>query len=542
MNRTHFNLGDLLDTVSEINGPDQIALIHGDRQITWPEMTARSNNLATALHERGAVAGDKVGFYLRNQPEYIEGLAACFKGRLTHVNVNYRYIDDELVYIFENSDSVAVLYDADFRENIARIHDRLPLVKSWVEIGGDGKTPDFAVAYEALANSGDGAPLNIQRSPDDQMFLYTGGTTGMPKGVMWPHHVWRQISLDSGERVHGWAPKNLEEHKRFVKEIGRASRLLPACPLMHGTGLFSGMGALLGGGTIVTMDAGNSFDPSALLEVVSSEKITSIALVGDAFAKPILGELNDNAKKYDLSSLTTISSSGVMWSMDVKRGLIEHIPQVALMDSFGASEAVGFGMSVTTAEGVFETAKFTIGEDCKVFTEDDREVVPGSGEAGVIARGGAVPLGYYKDKEKTAKTFRTINGIHYVIPGDWCTVETDGTITLLGRGSNCINSAGEKIYPEEVEEALKEHADVRDALVVGLADDKWGQAVTAVVELQPGATLDAKALTDFVKGRIARYKAPKHILGKDNLGRAPNGKADYKSIHAYALEQLGMST
>ncbi len=538
MNRTHFNLGDLLDTVSEINGPDQIALIHGDRQITWPEMTARSNNLATALRERGAVAGDKVGFYLRNQPEYIEGLAACFKGRLTHVNVNYRYIDDELVYIFENSDSVAVLYDADFRDNIARIHDRLPLVKSWVEIGGDGKTPDFAVAYETLATSGDGAPLNIARSPDDQLFLYTGGTTGMPKGVMWPHHVWRQISLDSGERVHGWAPKDLEEHKRFVQEIGQDSRLLPACPLMHGTGLFSGMGVLLGGGTIVTMDAGNSFDPGALLEVVSREKVTSIALVGDAFAKPILGELNANPKKYDLSNLATISSSGVMWSMEVKRGLIEHIPQVALMDSFGASEAVGFGMSVTTADGVFETAKFTIGEDCKVFTEDDREVVPGSGEAGVIARGGAVPLGYYKDEAKTAKTFRTINGIRYVIPGDWCTVETDGTITLLGRGSNCINSAGEKIYPEEVEEALKEHDDVRDALVVGLPDDKWGQAVTAVVEMQDGANFDAKVLADFVKTRIARYKAPKHVFNKSSLGRAPNGKADYKTIRAFAEAQL----
>ncbi len=538
MERTHFNLGDLLDVVSEITEPDKIALIHGDRHITWPEMTARSNNLATGLRARGAVAGDKVGFYLRNQPEYIEGLAACFKGRLTHVNVNYRYIDDELVYIFENSDSVAVLYDADFRDNIARIHQRLPLVKSWVEVGGDGNTPDFAVAYEDLANSGDGAPLNIERSADDQLFLYTGGTTGMPKGVMWPHKVWRQISLDSGERVHGWAPKNLEEHKRFVTEIGQHARLLPACPLMHGTGLFTGMGALLGGGTVVTMDAGASFDAGALLDVAVREKVTSITIVGDAFAKPILAELDANPGKYDLSALTTMTSSGVMWSLDVKRGLIRHIPQIALMDSFGASEAVGFGQSVTTAEGVFETAKFTIGEDCKVFTEDDREVVPGSGEAGFIARGGAVPLGYYKDEAKTAKTFRTINGVRYAIPGDWCTVESDGTITLLGRGSNCINSAGEKIYPEEVEEALKEHPDVRDALVVGLPDDKWGQAVTAVVELQPGVSLNASALAEFVKGSIARYKAPKHIFDKPSLGRAPNGKADYKSIKAYALEKM----
>ena len=217
------------------------------------------------------------------------------------------------------------------------------------------------------------------------------------------------------------------------------------------------------------------------------------------------------------------------------------MPQVALMDTFGASEAVGFGMSVTTAEGTQHTARFTLGENCKVFTEDRREVKPGSGEPGFIARGGAVPLGYYKDPEKTAKTYWEVDGVRYAVPGDWCTVEEDGTITLLGRGSNCINSAGEKIYPEEVEEALKNHEAVRDALVVGLPDEKWGQAVTAVVELNDGAEVDQDTLKAFVQTRLARYKAPKSILFKPSLGRAPNGKADYKSIKAFAMESLGVS-
>jgi fatty-acyl-CoA synthase len=227
-----------------------------------------------------------------------------------------------------------------------------------------------------------------------------------------------------------------------------------------------------------------------------------------------------------------------MWSHEVKQGLLKHMPQVALMDSFGASEAVGFGMSVTTAEGGTQTARFTIGDSCKVFSEDGREIQPGSEEPGFIARGGAVPLGYYKDAEKTAKTFRTINGVRYAIPGDWCTVAADGTLTLLGRGSICINSGGEKIYPEEVEEALKAHDEVIDALVIGLPDDKWGQAVTAVVQPQPDASVSEETLKAFVQERLARYKAPKKILFKDHLGRAANGKADYKGIRAFALEAL----
>lgn len=534
-----WNFGDIFDTVGAVLDESHPALIHGSRTVSWPQMTARSNNVARGLLARGAAAGDKVGFYLRNQPEYMEGFVAATKARLTHVNVNYRYLEDELVYIFENSDSVAVFYDAEFRENVERVRARLPKVVAWVEVGGRGAdVPDFAVAYESLAGEGDGSPLGTPRSGDDLMFLYTGGTTGMPKGVMWPHRIWRDANLDALRRIFGAAPASMEEHIAFVKGFGTMTRQLPACPLMHGTGLFTALGALLNGGAIVTMESNAKFDPEELWQTVERHGVTAMAIVGDAFAKPMLAVLDANHGRFDLSSVQSITSSGVMWSMEVKQGLLKHMPQAALNDSFGASEAVGFGMSVTTAIGTSQTAKFEIGAQCKVFAEDGREIMPGSDEPGFIARGGAVPLGYYKDPVKTAETFRLIRGVRYAVPGDWCTVAADGTLTLLGRGSNCINSGGEKIYPEEVEEALKAHPAVRDALVVGLPDDKWGQAVTAVVELGD-ASSDEAELRAFVRERLAPYKAPKRILFVAQIMRAPNGKADYKAAKAFALEGLG---
>ncbi len=532
-----WNFGDMLDAAGEALGPDDLALAHGGRRIYWPEFTARSNRLARALHGLGARPGDKAGFYLRNQPEYMEGLAACFKARLAHVNVNYRYMDEELVYIFDNSDAAVVFFDADFAAEVERVRPRLPKVIVWVQVGGREVLP-FAHGYETLATSGDASPLGIPRSGDDLLLLYTGGTTGMPKGVMWTHAIWREAGMEGVRRLGGPVPASLDEHVENALALGRHSRQVPACPLMHGTGLFTAMGAMLNGGAVITLTENRKFDPANLWETVQREAVTSMAIVGDAFAKPMLQSLDDDPGRWDVSSVLAIISSGVMWSSEVKQGLLKHMPQAALTDSFGASEAVGFGSSVTTAAGGTQTSKFEIGPACKVFTEDGREVLPGSGEAGFIARGGAVPLGYYKDPDKTAATYKTIGGMRYAIPGDWCIVEADGSIALLGRGSNCINTAGEKVYPEEVEESLKAHPAVTDALVVGVPDEKWGQAVTAVVALAAAATEDE--LRAFVQGRIARYKAPKRILFLDDLGRAANGKADYKSIRAFALSQLGL--
>ncbi len=532
-----WNFGEMLDAVGAALGPDDLALAHGDRKIYWPEFTARTNRLARALIHLGARSGDKAGFYMRNQTEYMEAMAGCFKASLSPVNVNYRYLDDELVYIIDNSDSTVVFFDVEFMAEVERVHQRLSRVVAWVQIGG-GTTAPFAQDYEKLATTGDASTITGKRSGDEMFLLYTGGTTGLPKGVMWTHNIWREANMEGVRKMGMPVPETMDEHVQNALTVGRFSRQLPACPLMHGTGWFTAMGAMLNGGAVVTLSEKAKFSPVNLWDTVQANGVTSMAIVGDAFAKPMLQALDENPGRWNLSSVLNIVSSGVMWSAEVKQGLLRHIPQTALTDSFGASEAVGFGSSITTADGGTQTSKFEIGVSCKVFTEDGREVLPGSGEPGFIARGGAVPLGYYKDPEKTEKTYKTIGGIRYAIPGDWCMVEADGTITLLGRGSNCINTAGEKVYPEEVEEALKAHPAVHDALVVGVPDDKWGQAVTAVVSLAAPST--EEALRAHVQTLIARYKAPKRILFLEDLGRAANGKADYKSIRAYALNALGL--
>ena len=307
MTKTGVNFGDILDALAPHKTDRDIALIHGDRLISWPQLTQRSNNIARALLAHGIKEGDKVGFYLRNEPEYMEGLAACWKARLTHVNVNYRYVDDELVYIIDNSDAAAVFYSEDFRENVERIRARLPDVKAWIQVGGE--TPEFAIAYEKLASDGDGSPLSIERSPDDMFFLYTGGTTGMPKGVMWTHEIWRSANRARVELQFGTYPETAEEYARLAAEFGKDTIQLPACPLMHGTGLFTAMGAMLNGGTVVTMENSAKFDPVAIWETVDRNRVNSMAIVGDAFAKPLLEVLDENPGKYDVSSVLIILSS-----------------------------------------------------------------------------------------------------------------------------------------------------------------------------------------------------------------------------------------
>lgn len=530
-----WNFGDIMDTLVDVVPGDHPALVHGDRVISWREVDHRSNNLAKAMLDGGATTGDKVGFYMRNRPEYMELLAACFRARLTHVNVNYRYVAEEVHYIFDNSDATVVVYGTEFRDNIEQLRPRLPAVKQWIEVGGN-ELPEGILDYESMATSGDGGRLDIERSPDDLLFLYTGGTTGMPKGVMWDHDNLREAQL-LALRAMGPVPENLEELKQKITNDGPGDTLIPACPLMHGTGLFTGMGTFYSGGTVVTLSA-PSLDPEELWQTVQDRGVNTVSIVGDAFAKPMLRALEDNPGRWDLSSLAGMISSGVMWSQEVKEALLEHLPNALLADSFGSSEAVGFGASIMAKGMPVQTARFTTNDFCRVFDESDREIPRGSETPGFIAFGGPIPLGYYGDPEKTAKTFKTINGQRFSIPGDYCLVAEDGTLTLLGRGSVCINSAGEKIYPEEVEEALKQHPAVEDALVVGVKDEKWGQAVTGVVKLAEGETLDEAGLIEFVKTQLAHYKAPKHVFAGGPPFRAPNGKADYKSVAAFAEEQV----
>ncbi len=543
-----WNYGDMYEAIAKAMPEDQAALIHDGKITTWKELDRRSNNVGRSLLEMGAVPGDKVAFYMRNHSAYMETLASCFKARLTHVNVNYRYVEDELWYIIDNSDSKVVVFAAEFAPQIEQLRARLPNVFLWLQVDDGHPGCDFSQGnsdsrfehFEVLANAGQGESLQLDRLPDDLIFLYTGGTTGMPKGVMWGHEdLWIAGGAGANPVALLEAPATLEEHVENIRQIG-GSRNMPVCPLMHGTGLLTGIGVLARGGCVVTI-SGTHFDPAEVWQTVASQQVNSMAIVGDAFARPLLQELDKNPDKYDLSSLLAIVSSGVMWSPEVKQGLIKHNPQMSLVDSFGASEAVGFGQSVTTADSGAAVARFSIGEFTRVFSEDHREILPGSDEPGFVARCGGIPRGYYKDEEKTARTFPVIDGVRYSIPGDWCRVEADGTIRLLGRGSVCINTAGEKVYPEEVEEVLKTHADIEDALVVGVRDEKWGQSVTGVVKLHDGVVLDEESVRQYIRKHLAGYKCPKRILAIENIGRAVNGKADYKAITQFAESTLGLS-
>jgi fatty-acyl-CoA synthase len=532
-----WNYGDILDAVDEFAPPDRPALVHGDRTIDWQSFSRRSNNLARALRERGAATGDKIAFYLRNCPEYSEGIAAAFKARLTHVNVNYRYVDHELIYLLDNADATVVIYGAEFAHHVASIRADLPGVAQWIEVDDGYPGEEDADRYEDLVSTGDGSALDIERSPDDFLFLYTGGTTGMPKGVMWRHEdLWCVTGAGGNPRLGlGPSPDLATYIERLAQDSPPVN--LPLPPIMHGTGLLSAIGAMTHGGTCVTL-AGRSFDAHEALAAIDRNRVTAATIVGDAFARPMVEALDEEPGRYDISSLRVISSSGVMWTRKVKAGLLRHNENLLLADGFSSSEAIGLGSSIMTKDETIEVAKFTLGPSCKVFDENHNEV--GVGESGMVGVAGFLPVGYYKDEEKSARTFPVIDGVRYSIPGDWVRVEEDGSLTLLGRGSNCINTAGEKVYPEEVEEALKHHESVADALVVGLPDEKWGQSVNAVVSLHEGHELDEIALKTFIRNEIAGYKVPKRILARADLERAPNGKADYKLIKNYAAAELGI--
>jgi len=365
--------------------------------------------------------------------------------------------------------------------------------------------------------------------------LYTGGTTGMPKGVMW-----RQddlfARLNAGNLIQ--VPENggLEAVQRTL--VGPGPILLPACPLMHGTGMFTSMGTLSSGGCVVTLTE-RHFDPERLLDTADERNVNVTVIVGDAFAKPILGALDAHPGRWHLNTLIGMISSGVMWSEETKLGLLHHRPSMMLIDAFSSSEALGMGTSVSSGASAQHTAHFKLGPDVRVIDpESEKEVMAGSGEVGVLALGGRNPLGYYKDEEKSAATFKSIDGVRYSIPGDFATVEEDGSIQLLGRGSVVINSGGEKVFPEEVEETLKRHPSVFDAVVVGVPDERFGEAVVAVVQLRERTSTDEQELIQHTKQHLAGFKAPKHVRFVDSIGRSPAGKVDYSRHRSEAAQWL----
>jgi len=529
-------LGDVLDLVAGIVDPANPALIHGDRVLTWADLNRRSNNLARNMLAGGAKAHDKVAFYMRNRPEYTETFAACLRASLTHVNVNFRYREEELHYILHDSDAVAIVYASEFRDEVTALRARLDKIKIFIEVSDDGQIAGFAESFEDVAEAGDGSNLNITRSSKDELFIYTGGTTGMPKGVIWRSGDFYAGLIEASRAITGLGPNNVAELLAGVEELGRGSISLPACPLMHGTGFAGMLGMLMSGGVLVTL-TNPHFDPDELWQTVANRKVERISIVGDAFARVMATSLEKAGSELDFSSLEMITSSGAMWSTDIKRRLLAILPGCTMADAFGASEGVGMGTSLMTSEGEVTTGRFSINDLARVFDDDGHEVKPGSDEEGWLAVGGPLPQGYYKDPEKSATVFKTFNGNRYAVPGDRCKVDADGGIIFLGRGSVCINTGGEKVFPEEVEEILKTHPSVDDALVVGVPDERWGQAVTAVITGSP--ELDEHALRDHVRASLAPYKIPKRVLASGVPLRAANGKADYASAKKFAIEILG---
>jgi 3-oxocholest-4-en-26-oate---CoA ligase len=507
--------------------PEAVAFVQGDVRRTWAEFDERSARLAGVFKDAGLGVGSKVGQFLYNSPEFMETYFAALKIRSVPFNVNYRYLDDELFYLLENADAEALVFHSSLSERVAAVADRLPQIKVMIEVDDGGISFDRAVRYEDVLRTTSPA-ARITRSPDDITMIYTGGTTGMPKGVMsrvgGAEELLNTAPPMFGERPAG-TPEGAVELARRTNAEGRQFVTILAPPLMHNTAL--GVGAnptLLFGGRIVLLN-GRRFDSDELWDVAERERATSIVVVGDAFARPMLKALDERPGR-DLTSVTLIASAGAMFSTEVKDGLIRHLPQVTILDLIAASEG-GMGLSLASKDRPAATGKFTPWPGVIVVGEDDHVVVAGSGEVGMIALPGGA-LGYFKDDAKTAATFRMIDGTRYTIPGDFATVEADGSLTLLGRGSQCINTAGEKVFPEEVEEVIKTHVAIADCLVFGVPDERFGQRVVGIASLSdPTSPVSTDELIATARLKLASFKLPRHIVFLETVPRIPSGKADY---------------
>ena len=526
--------------------PGEDAIVQGERRLAWGDFEARAARLAGAFAEAGVGRDGKVALYLFNSPEYMEAYFAAFKLRAIPVNVNYRYLDDELHYLLENSDSEVVVFHSSLADRVARVRERLPHVKRWIVVDdeNDGGGPGAAEAaawaerYEDVIAASEPAP-RIERAATDIGMTYTGGTTGMPKGVMSGIGSGVLVQLATLPPLLGFPAKTPEDVAALGPELAAAGKrpsTIVACPLMHGTGI--GIGAnptLTCAGTVHLLEQRN-FDPHEVWDLVEREGVFGVVVVGDPFARPLVRALDEKPGR-DLSRMILVSSAGAMFSREVKEALVGHIPQLLIIDFMAATEG-SMGQSVFTRNTKADTARFSLNASVKVFADDGREVAPGSGEVGLLGVPNTGTLGYYKDAEKTARTFREIDGVRWTFPGDFATVETDGTITLLGRGSQVINTGGEKVFAEEVEEVLKTHPAIDDCLVVGVPDERFGNRVVAVVSAAGGrdglASVDEADVIAHAKGKLASFKAPKEVVVVAAVPRAPNGKADYKAARELA--------
>ena len=539
---TSWNFADVWETIARVQ-PEVPALMQGGDARSWREFDERASALASGLVGAGLGQQARVAQYLTNSMEYLETLFACFKASLVPVNTNYRYVADELTYLWLDAGVEAVVFHGSFTPAVEEVRSRVPEVRIWLWVDdGSGPCPEWADPYEDIASSRQGsADERPNRSGDDLYLLYTGGTTGRPKGVMWRQDDLFCV-LNRSATIKYPEEGSLDDVVSGLREAGDARpRVIPAAPLMHGTAAFSAFAILNSGGAVV-LTRSTKFDPVMLLDAVEEHQVTDVAIVGDAFAKPLLDALDAEPRRWDISSLKVMLSSGVMWSSQVKQGLIGHAPDLLCVDTLGSSEAVGLARSISSSRGTARTAGFKLGPDAQVIRDDGTAVVPGSGEVGLVAVAGRSPIGYFNDPEKSASTFREIAGRRWTTPGDYATVEADGTVNLLGRGSGCINTGGEKVFPEEVEEALKMAPSVHDAVVVGAPHERFGQQVVAFIEARPGQTADLDEIRVGLQDRLAGYKLPRQMYLIDSIGRAANGKVDQARWRAEAERRGGAST
>ena len=521
------NIADLAEHAIDTM-PERVALICDDEQLTYAELEEKANRLAHYLQNQGVKAGDKVGIYCRNRIETVVAMLAIVKARAILVNVNFRYVEGELRYLFDNSDMVALVHERRYSDRVAGVLPNTPNVKTVVVIE-DGSQDDFSsyggTEFNAALQQGSPERDFGERSADEIYLLYTGGTTGFPKGVMWRHEdIYRVllggIDFATGDYVEGeW---DLAQQGAQSQPMVR----FPIPPMIHGASQSATWMALFGGGTIVLAP---EFDPEEVWRTIAKHKVNLLFFTGDAMARPLLDALSASHDDHDLSSLFLLASTAALFSPSIKEKLLELLPSRVITDSIGSSET-GFGGTSIVAKGEAHTGGPRVKMDLSttVLDEQGNEVQPGSGVVGFIARRGHIPVGYYKDEAKSAATFKVINGVRYAIPGDFAQVEADGTVTMLGRGSQSINTGGEKVYPEEVEAALKGHPDVFDALVVGAPDPRYGQCVAAVVHPRPGTRPSLAELDAFVRTEIAGYKVPRRLWLVDEIKRSPAGKPDYR--------------
>lgn len=538
--------GQLFEEIANRVG-DRPAVIRADGSaVTWSSFMRNADRLAVALLTEGVEAGDGVAVCMRNASAFLETYVAAFRSGLVPVNVNYRYGIEETRYLIADSDARAVVYHAAFRELIEAVREHSPGVLLWVEVpdGSDGDVPNWAIDQRAVVETEPASAalrhFETAAAPngDVPILLYTGGTTGLPKGVIWRQRDLSALLLASGNPFRDLpAPESLEHLVSWV--TSRPGPVdLAACPYMHATGLFNQLITLAAGGTCVVAP-GVTFDARDLLASAMRHGVTVLVIVGDAMARPIADALDDAGSDLDLGQLVAIVSSGATFSRVVKERLLDHLPDISILDAFGSSEASGIGINISHRGDVRDTADFMLGPNVHVITDDGKFLVHGTAGEGLVALGGVLPLGYHNDPDKTAETFREIDGVRYSIPGDHVRVAANGTLHLLGRGSSCINSGGEKIYPEEVEEIVRRHPAVMDAACIGVPDARFGEVVGTVVSLRPGGSMDLEAIREHVKTHLAGYKAPRRLVVVDTVVRSPAGKLDHRWLRAAFADRSG---